>query len=325
LATVDIYVDKDAGGAANGNDWTNAYTELETGIVARAEDLTSSNDIHHYHVRASGSTAMTSSVASLDSYTTDVDDYVIIEWEDDHQGKKDTSLARIDSTTSFTNAINIETDYTRLIGAQCSHADNSGGVFLNADNCLVDKLIMYGCTTIGLDDGNSSNYVRNSLIYGAGGDGYYHDAGNNQVLANCIVVSSGGVGIHADGFVTTTAINCYSGNNTGADYSEEATATLTLTTCYSEDGTESTTTAAYSTSAGCYFTNITGGSEDYHTTSSSTLIGNGTDQSGTFTDDIDGDTRSAWDIGADEFIVVGGNAPTGHLEGPFFGPFGGPI
>jgi hypothetical protein len=43
-----------------------------------------------------------------------------------------------------------------------------------------------------------------------------------------------------------------------------------------------------------------------HLVSGSALRGVGTDLSGTFTEDIDGDTRSAWDIGADEFQGGGG-------------------
>jgi len=42
--------------------------------------------------------------------------------------------------------------------------------------------------------------------------------------------------------------------------------------------------------------------------------------------DIDGDARGAtWDVGADEYISVGAVAPTGVLQGPLVGPFGGPI
>ena len=44
-------------------------------------------------------------------------------------------------------------------------------------------------------------------------------------------------------------------------------------------------------------------SDDFHLDSSDSLaLGEGADLSGSFTDDIDGDTRSDWDIGADELI-----------------------
>ncbi|MEA2006752.1 MAG: choice-of-anchor Q domain-containing protein, partial [Patescibacteria group bacterium] len=54
------------------------------------------------------------------------------------------------------------------------------------------------------------------------------------------------------------------------------------------------------------FVSTTSGSEDFHLQSTSDAINVGTDLSGTFTDDIDGDTRpiDAWDIGADEEVEI---------------------
>jgi hypothetical protein len=46
---------------------------------------------------------------------------------------------------------------------------------------------------------------------------------------------------------------------------------------------------------------------DYHLLSDAIFVGIGVDLSGTFTDDIDGDTRSAWDLGADEYVAAGGS------------------
>ena len=52
------------------------------------------------------------------------------------------------------------------------------------------------------------------------------------------------------------------------------------------------------------FVSITSGSEDLHLKSGAACINAGTDLSGTFTDDIDGETRptgaNTWDVGADE-------------------------
>ena len=48
--------------------------------------------------------------------------------------------------------------------------------------------------------------------------------------------------------------------------------------------------------------------DDYHLDSGGseiTTLDDGDDLSGTFTDDIDGDTRSTWYIGADEIVAVG--------------------
>ena len=58
------------------------------------------------------------------------------------------------------------------------------------------------------------------------------------------------------------------------------------------------------------YTDIGAGQEDLHLKSDSTAASDaGTDLSGVtygFDDDIDGDTRSDWDIGADEYVAAGG-------------------
>ena len=122
------------------------------------------------------------------------------------------------------------------------------------------------------------------------------------VVDNCNSCGHGSLGMDIGDYASITATNCYSGGNSGNDFH----ASVSATTCASEDGTKGAT-VAYSTSSGAYFTNITPGSEDFHIKSTppddiSELIGAGTDLSGTFTLDIDGETRVAWDIGADEYI-----------------------
>ena len=54
--------------------------------------------------------------------------------------------------------------------------------------------------------------------------------------------------------------------------------------------------------------------DDYHLVSGSALIGAGTDLSGSFTTDIDGDTRSSWDIGFDEFVSAGGGGTASPID-----------
>ena len=44
---------------------------------------------------------------------------------------------------------------------------------------------------------------------------------------------------------------------------------------------------------------------DFTLKATSNLVGAGLDLSGTFTTDIDGETRVAWDVGPDEYIVAG--------------------
>lgn len=56
-------------------------------------------------------------------------------------------------------------------------------------------------------------------------------------------------------------------------------------------------------------------SDDLSPAAAGALIGAGTDLSGTFTDDVAGNTRSAWDIGAYEYIAAGGGFQAAWARG----------
>ena len=120
-----------------------------------------------------------------------------------------------------------------------------------------------------------------------------------SVGAESAVVNYNGTGHAIDSNnYSTYATNVYAYSEGGTAFNDDYG--LNTTTSASNDGSDGSSTVAYSTSSGAYFTSVTEGSEDFHiTNTSSDLYEAGTDLSGTFTDDIDGDTRSAWDIGVD--------------------------
>jgi len=304
VATVDIYWDQDNGtdntDAGRGDtSGSGAYQTLDYAIGQRAEDLTTSGDIHHYH----GSGTNTDRV-TLDTYTTDVDNYVILDGGT-------ISVAAAYQAALWVNG----PDYTRVRDMTLYNdpsSTQSNVIRADADNCVFERLTVRGGDFYGVYERGTDNVYVNLHVSGSNGSGFEKaSAGGTVYLYNSTVVGNGGAGVYGNDFRTIYAKNVYSGGNTGSDYDIEASGTLTDTTCYSEDGTESTSTAAYSTSSGAYFTSITAGSEDIHLAStSSTLYDAGTDLSAdatfAFSDDIDGDTRSRWDVGADEYVSAGG-------------------
>lgn len=120
-------------------------------------------------------------------------------------------------------------------------------------------------------------------------------------------------------FYNCTAYNCLTGfsSNTTNNVLKNCAA-LNCTTCFSSTVSTSsdynvssdttapgTNTAKSKTAYSDYFVDTSAG--DFHLKgSSSTLWGlAGVDLSTTFTTDIDGQTRSNWDIGADEYVATG--------------------
>lgn len=252
----------------------------------------------------------------FDGWTTDATRYIRVftPAAERHNGAWDTSAYRLRAGTDFNRAIAISEDYVRLEGIQVEYtgATNTrpaievfaaGTSDVRIDTCIVQKGGQSGGQgAIGISTGILT--VRNTVVYGGLERGISCAFGATLNADNCTVAGNGTYGFLNAG--TMTLRNCYSGGNTTDDYS----GTITMTTCAHSSATVFTGSTASIPHSTDTFVNVTGGSEDYHLAAGSALIDAGTDLSGTFTTDIDGETRSGdWDIGADEYpasvLVVG--------------------
>lgn len=285
-----------------------AYASLSEWEAARQGDLVTATDGEVVH--CCGTTADTTNV-TIDGWTTNATYYIDIRANvSDGAGRSflarySTSFYRIEAGGSWT--IDVQENYTRLTGIQVSTTSAFSAIRVgSATNCLLDSCVFKNTNNDGVECRNCDNTrFTNCLAIGCAGRGFASYNGATVGMDNCVSVGNGTNGFYGNSFGLTVR-NCYAGGNSGDDYSVVST----LTTCRSEDGTQSTTTAAYSTSSGCYFTNVTGGSQDLQIGASSELINVGTDLSATFTTDIAGVTRptgaSTWDVGVWEFQSGGG-------------------
>jgi hypothetical protein len=245
----------------------------------------------------------------IDGSTTDSTRYIRVYAVDSHGGKYGTAAYRNTGGGGFQPAINVADAYTRLVGLQIapSNTSFSSGIRVTAGgtNVLIDSCI---CKITNLSPSNSLGYaefavqengctIRNCV--GTGGScGLYTT--NDPILQNCTFGNGAAYGIDPT-YGTPTLTNCYVGNYGNGPYAFGAT----CTTCAhnsSASQTGSTANISYSTSN---FVSTTAGSEDLHLVSgaSSTLKTGGTSLSGSFTTDIDGETRSgSWSIGADSIV-----------------------
>ena len=115
---------------------------------------------------------------------------------------------------------------------------------------------------------------------------------------------------------TTTIKNCYAGETRTSDFlwTVEGTHDYNVSEDTSANGANSLTGKAPSDQ----FVNIGSGTEDLHLKEGADCIDAAVDLSGTFTTDVDGDTRVApWDVGADEYSVAGGIDRHVALDGYF--------
>ena len=215
----------------------------------------------------------------------------------------DGSMAAFVPTTSPAQALRIteaNSQFHDLIGKLNLNNATSTKMFApRGSNSVVAGCIAVDGLNIGAGDASGFQMVGGGIAvdcitinndldgFVVAGDGYAY---------NCSAVNNGGHGFNNGGAMI--AKNCLSDNNTGNDYNNNPT----MTTCGSSDATGSAGLQSQS------YTFVNAGADDFHYTSGSDGIGDGTDLSGdgiyAFDDDIDEDTRSAWDLGFDEFVAA---------------------
>ena len=252
-------------------------------------------------------------------YTTNSSYYikVITPTAERHNGKWNASKYRLEVTKDGDSGacLKIQEDYTQTIGLQVELNNTSSntqrGIWLrNANQSEITHTIVKGYNgTGGAGSGNR---------YGIHVETYSDTCTFtliNDIAYDFVKASNGGRGITeyrggTGGGITLNAYNVTTHNcTTGFNQNNQ---TFNAYNCGAADsgengfnGTISQTTCSSTTP-----TFVDKDNDDFHLAfNDSTWKDQGTDESGIFTDDIDGETRSGtWDIGADEYIAAGGKS-----------------
>ncbi len=298
------------------------YTSLSGWEAGQQADIVTADEIQVAECYA----MLDSTQVIVDGWTTDATRYIqiTVPAAERHDGKRNTSKYRLEVSAGFTQALRILEDYVRVYGMAARNTSASVGsdaYFAQSSttsasvrfvDCLAYDSVGRGFWINGGAETILLNCVAMNLSDATVGVGFWVRNGlatNNTYAYNCVVANAAQYGFRVESGVVGTFKNCYSGGTGTADYSNAGT--MNLTTCHAEDGTGNTTTA-FSTSSGVYFTNVTAGSEDVHIGSSSGLKDTGTDLSGDArwvhpngSVGINGNSRSTWDVGADEYVATG--------------------
>lgn len=245
----------------------------------------------------------TTSANTGTGYTTDADHYIniTVPTAERHVGKWNTDKYRL---VVDGHCLIVQEAYTQIIGLQLHNNTATTyrhGLYPATANILIDTCIIKGSSVAsnrGIMGDGFSGTVRNTLVYDFvyGIECYGDTTLQNVTVQNC-----------------TTGVVRYSGTVTATNVGVSG-----ATTAFS--GTISQTTCSSSTP-----TFVDADNDDFHLASNDTTWHNqGTDLSGTFTTDIDGETRSGtWDIGADEYVAAATGSPRSNpFSRPFRGPFG---
>jgi hypothetical protein len=326
------------------------YTSLEACMNDNEQDLVANDKYFDVEIDGTWSSADTSAV-TIHNYTTDATRYINIYTTATafHGGtlpNGSTNTGYLNSPGASSN-ITLSNNFVTINGIAFQKGSSDWSSIISATNyvgyetikrCLAKGSSAAGNSFIGTSQPRNTWYIYNNIVYGfigvyAGGvlsvgsgegDSNTHLYIYNNTVYGCLNSTSGqeakGISIDSganDYIINNLFLNCticislargtHSGSNNATSDGTGDDSPLT-------DGIVDKTDYA------SYFVDTTiDGGEDFHLLDTATdFIGGGADLSGTFTDDIDGDTRSAWDIGADEY--VGGAPPvTAQQHIPSYG------
>ncbi len=287
---------------------TRAFVSLSEWEAARQGTL---SEIEEVICSTNGGAADTTSCTIL-GWTTDASNYIDIKADPSyrHAGVWNTAKYRLETTSS---ALDIRQSFTRVTGIQVKVTASSGtpqigiriGLSGAPNSCLVDRCILRGVISGTVDNAagvwtedGSDHIVRDCLAYDWINIGVTTAAGFRNGSAGTITWQNNTTHNCERGFYredgTVNATNCGAAASNVGGFS----GTITQTTC-------SSTTPTFVNEAG----------DDFHLAGGDTTWkSQGTNLSGSFTLDIDGQTITSWPIGADD--------PAGTSAIPFFTQLG---
>jgi len=292
------------------------YTALETCMNANEQNLVTADKYFDVEIDGTWSSADTTAV-TIHNYTTDATRYINIYTTAAarHKGKVTGTINeyRLDlSASTNVDAINISGYLmnVRIVGlvievtsagtGDCVHINQLWGGVIKITNSIMFSDALSASLSCGIYSFSTDTPILcyNNIIYSL----YY----------GCLVQTNAATTIDV---FNSTISGCYFGMNTIPalvknsavfNNADDYAGTITVTYSASDDaqaGTGNIDWTAEATDWAANFVDYANG--DFHLKSTApNLIDAGTDLSGTFTDDIDGVTRSGtWDIGADEYVA----------------------
>lgn len=310
--TVNVYIDPAATGGGTGVDWTNAYTTLNAGIVAKAGTIT---EPYIFHCRSSGAHPADEANVTFNGYsglsssntitvTVDIADRQAGVWDDTKYRLVPTTGKTMLFYDSFINIIGLQLSSPNgfIIDLLC---DLTGTVKL--EKCLIkgnSTSDMYGIQGRSTAASSILN-VYNCLIYDVSGTASYAincNTANQSINAVNCTCHNNTRGLRAvlGSFVAINNLMYLSGGDT---YTYTPTVAFAAGTDYNVTDSADGIGTGSNNKTGHTFTFVDHPGNDFHLQSSDEgAIGFGTNH-GLFTDDVDEQTRTVpYDCGFDEYV-----------------------
>ena len=342
-------VDPDVvGGNGDGDGWANAHPSLADWDADNAQDLTSLADSLEAECRGVTNKDTTKLVIGSD-WESSATYFVQVRATTGHIAKKDgwddtiyglvVTDDRCFECSPWSGATHV-----KLIGLQIRRVYDSvtysecvkfggglsAGDTMDIDGCRIE-CDQNTLIALRLDDTDGTMYVYNSIIGGKDSIdnaryGGYLSAGTMYAY-NCCFINSGTTGYYVAGGTGIIKNSILAGN--GDDVDNAGTITVQYNCAEDDLDTEFTETTNVQPDGG----NIDNEIVDVDNGDCTLVAGGNAENagvddpsSGRYSVDMEGDSyTSIWSMGVDEPVAVGGNAPTGVLDGCLGGCLAGPI
>ncbi len=276
------------------------YTSLSNAEAGEQDDLAAAGDHLVIEIQGDWSSAA-DALCVFNGSTTSATSYIEVRTDaaNRHAGALDTSLYRISSGAG--SNVSLQDGFVHLIGLQILPSSATGIVVLSGGNdCTATDCLIGGTPTSGISAQTSSTVeieCRNCVVWDASTRGFGVTVANGDMWCyNCTAYDCT-IGFHQTNGLMTVR-NCLAQANATADFS----GTFEAASNYNCDE-DSTAPGANSFTDTASFTNA--GAGDFHLTAALSQQGEDLTSVGVTTD-FEGDTRSNWDVGADEIVAAPG-------------------
>jgi len=293
------------------------YTSLEACMDANEQNLVTADKYFDVEIDGEWTDDDTTAVL-IHNYTTDATRYINIYTTATarHDGRTDNVSGldnyRLNISQEGGTGFNIGDDYTTIDGLQFSKNGGSTvgtGIGGGSANAVLKNTIIHdfnGRTAALNITGTAYNIIC------LNGESQYNKGIRATNLYNCTVYKVGdatnqptygyGISIGTIGR-NNIAIQCGGDTSLGfVSYVASASKDYNASDDATAAGDNSLNSGTASVPSTSDFVSVEAGSEDLRLVSSAVEINVGSDESGIFTTDIEGDTRSSFDMGADEYV-----------------------
>lgn len=302
------------------------YTSLEAAVNANEQDLVSNTDTITFSIEGSW-TVDDTTLARIENYTSNATYFVTVTADADsfHEGYEKTNRYRLVPTGARALLMACDFAVVEKIAVDATDTDGVTAVLIYnpSDQAHLRRCLVNGTLDVGVQGAGDECYIYNNICYANGPTPdrniRINDANADAYVYNNTCADSISIGIYAQ------AGNCTAKNNvvTNASNYNYYGSYFDAASDYNMSD-DTTDTGGTNDETSQTFTFVAAGSDNFHLDDADAGAQDlGTDLSGDGTlpisIDIDGDSRSDWDAGADE--ITGGattetstKTATGHVK-----------